>query len=198
MIEIGYQLTHDIDWFICINDWPIHVASNGGRLPKMFTSLTDLYTTKKIVYNRLDPIFDYGINEELQIPEDNEIDELGEEFEEFFPEAQYLFGEDIDMPNSRKTYLWSFVRMAQRGFYSFDKINMGDDGEEYQLVAYPKIPSDKYRRLRCYNNRRIVTRAISQIRVNDDKFKDIYRINKINLVEVINKSQQQRIMDQYF
>ena len=39
MYNTQYQYTHDIDWFFMIGNQPIHCASNGGRVPNIFSAI---------------------------------------------------------------------------------------------------------------------------------------------------------------
>ena len=121
MIEVGYQLTKDIDWFCIINGYPVHVASNGGRLPNFIQYHRQLFESQRrasIIPGNLD----FEVNRRIEFNRDDEIESLGESFYEYFPEANNLFG-DNEFNNTQKAYYWSFVMMAKKGFYSFDKVS---------------------------------------------------------------------------
>lgn len=136
MIEVGYQLTKDIDWFCIINGYPVHVASNGGRLPNFIQYHRQLFESQRrasIIPGNLD----FEVNRRIEFNRDDEIESLGESFYEYFPEANNLFG-DNEFNNTQKAYYWSFVMMAKKGFYSFDKVKTGEFDTQYRLVAWPK------------------------------------------------------------
>ena len=48
----------DIDWFVCINNTPIHIASNGGQIPQNTYRIREL----EEIYNHV-----------LSMPKDNRV-----------------------------------------------------------------------------------------------------------------------------
>ena len=138
-MNTNYTRTHDIDWFYIISGKPIHVASAGGELPKGISSLRLLHewqqkvellpVSSEVVLNR-DFIMQQVIQRDYEgfdvnlIPEENDLIE----------ELDY-FG--LSMPE--KLYYNTFILMAMRGFYSFDRTFHTENGSEvYHLVAKPK------------------------------------------------------------
>ena len=131
-----YMSTHDIDWFCCINHVYIHVASAGCKLPEIYRTMN--YQILKSFLNRalsLPIISDYVLNENYI----NQylINNGEEDFEhEFYDDSE----DDIflhDEPKIMRLYSRSFVEMARRGFYSFDKSE--GENDNYHLVAKPTI-----------------------------------------------------------
>jgi hypothetical protein len=133
MFSRNYQLTHDIDWFCLINGVSIHAASNGGLLPNKYCSTSELRGIQQVV-NGLDENFEYGINRNIEIQSNPYLEDLGQDFYYYFPETIGLF-DDIPLTNSQKAYYWSFVKMAKKGFFSFDRSKKSN---AYNIVAWPK------------------------------------------------------------
>ena len=145
MINVSYQLTKDIDWFCIINGYPVHVASNGDRLPKFIRSYRQLLESQRRV-SIIPSDLDFEVNRRIVLDRDVELESLGESFNDYFPEASNLLG-DNEFNNTQKAYYWRFVMMAEKGFYSFDKIDIGQHDTRYRLVAWPKC---KYKcNLKC-------------------------------------------------
>lgn len=136
-----YLLSHDIDWFALVDGIPVHVASNGGLLPRDSYKISQLTSIQNSI-QRIEGRYRVGMNVEyleryLRATESYPgIDEMTpEEFRLMLPE-----GYDIDRNLSRslQAYTWSFLQIAAKGFWSFDRI--GDDQSDhafYHLVAWP-------------------------------------------------------------
>ena len=145
MYSIEYQLTHDIDYFF-IQDFgdeakPIHIASNGGVLPDRLGSMAFIQNCQNQAYS-LPMQFDYVLNM-------NYLNQLNAE--DFPQEEDNQFNDRVDLPFHLKVYAYSFVEMARRGFWSFDRLteystqdmyNARNLSSVYQLVAYPKVSED--------------------------------------------------------
>lgn len=140
MITENFQRLNDIDWFCIVDGVPIHVASAGDLLPRMYAN--ESVSFMKSVLNRAMKLpleFDYKLNDSYL---DRNV--LNEGYE-YLNEQNNPIGRDMDddwisimthsEPLPKKLYATSFVEMARRGFYSFDKTE-GNEGE-YHLVAYP-------------------------------------------------------------
>ena len=136
MLSQDYQTTHDIDWFCVINTHHVHVASNGNSIPKHYENKTFLMDIQRQVYamplfydyelNRgyLERVFSDGRLAHVTLLDDSQI--------------EALIPMEIDFGNKKlsvleKAYCWSFIEMAQKGFYSYDT-----DQEGYHLIAYPQ------------------------------------------------------------
>ena len=119
-----YLSTHDIDWFCFINNKPIHAASNGGKIPEIINNVDanienqiKAYSCKYIYSEN-----DIEINRDYI---DNKIKETIRDCSDF------------TLTKMRYNYQRTFVDMARRGFYSFDR---EDDprSKKYHLIAWPK------------------------------------------------------------
>ena len=153
MYSIEYQLTHDIDYFF-IQDFgdeakPIHIASNGGVMPDRLGSMAFIQNCQKQAF-ALPMQFDYVLNMDYlnqlkaeEFPSTEEIAESG-----FMNTDHYTQFDNLNLSHHTKLYAYSFVEMARRGFWSFDRLTDGS-GEDmlnsegranvYQLVASPKF-----------------------------------------------------------
>ena len=110
-----YQLTHDIDWFCRIGNTPMHFASNGGILPDKVNDREINSSIQHKVALMEEVLPD---SEQIVINQKYVIERLGEEA------GQEAF----------ERYLESFVAMARKGFYSFDRML---EGEMYMWIAKP-------------------------------------------------------------
>lgn len=183
IIDVGYQLTRDIDWFCIINDYPVHVASNGGRLPNFIRSDKQLFASQKNVLS-LPNVFDYEVNREIELDRDEELESLEGDFNEYFPEANEVLG-DNQFNNTQKAYYWSFVSMAKKGFYSFDKVILGEFDSRYRLVAWPKFIYKKKLPCPC------IKRVLCSISDNNNRFNiasiDMSEIPKNSCIDLVDK-----------
>ncbi|SHH57547.1 hypothetical protein SAMN04488109_4438 [Chryseolinea serpens] len=114
-LDVPYPFL-DLDWFfIDIEGRIAHAASGGGKLP---VSISQNYPYDFLLtfFKSLPSLGDPEVNPRL--------------------EKYVTFRNDKE----RKQYLASFIQMAQRGLYSFDKSDVTRtlDGR-YHLVASPKI-----------------------------------------------------------
>lgn len=141
MYPLQYQATHDIDWFATINECPVHLASNGGHLPVDSYTVSELVSIQHKVAN-MQNVFRYEIDEEyLQNYLDEgefypDIDEMSdEEFRMIIPERAEI---NRNYSRSLMAYTWSFIDMAMKGFFSFDRIRNENGIDVYHLVAWPK------------------------------------------------------------
>lgn len=142
-----YQVTHDIDIFFVMNGYPTHLASNGGILPGKLGTITELQDMQ-IAVQSLPMQFDYELNYEYldtlnptDFPTEEEMMETG-----FLETEHYIqFNNRVDIPFHVRLYVHSFVEMARRGFWSFDrfadyKIEGNTENSlasVFQLVAWP-------------------------------------------------------------
>ena len=129
----------DIDWFCFINGCPIHVASNGGELPR------ELYTAKGFMnaFNAVqaaEPSCKWEINKEFvnsRLDAYNYINEIEKEERDSFLLPEFIERKEYgDLSSKQIAYSWSFIEMAKRGFFSFDRV----DENRYHLVAFPAVP----------------------------------------------------------
>ncbi|AMP98692.1 hypothetical protein AY601_1780 [Pedobacter cryoconitis] len=123
------QQTLDIDVFFKDRVKYIHVASAGGSLPKVISENDINNNAFSIFVESLPSLFEIEINPNL-------VDLID------------LNPNDVDM------YLADFVKMAKKGFYSYDKTQLGSfDNRFFHLVARPKGQN----RLSIKNNINLLT-----------------------------------------
>lgn len=124
MYKLEDQQSLDIDWFATDpKGMVVYFASGGGRIPNTVAShpkenkmLTKYFRGLPVVNDKV------VINPNLK--------------------------DYVSFPNStaKEQYLADFIMMAQRGFFSFDKTNLGDfSNDSYHLVAIPQNP------ITCHN-----------------------------------------------
>lgn len=156
MYSIEYQLTHDIDYFF-VQDFgdeakPIHIASNGGVMPDRLGSMAFIQNCQNQAFD-LPMQFDYVLNmdylNQLNAEDFPSIEEMAES--DFMNTLHYTQFDNTNLPHHIKLYAYSFVEMARRGFWSFDRLTDGsgedmlnseDRANIYQLVARPKLPEN--------------------------------------------------------
>lgn len=102
----------DIDWFCAINGVYVHIASAGGHIPNGINNRRVL----RLIQRAVDALADINTVDEVHINE-----------------------KALNRINmNREYYLPSFIRMARKGFYSFDRTNIGNiEDNHYHLVAWP-------------------------------------------------------------
>lgn len=104
--------TRDIDWFCAINGVYVHVASAGGDIPNFINDRMVLRPSQRAA----EALEDINTDEEIHINE------------------AYLRGMNVNLEH----YLPSFVRMAKKGLYSFDRTDIDNPNDgNYHLVAWP-------------------------------------------------------------
>ena len=104
--------TRDIDCFCAINGIYVHVASAGGNIPNFINNYSVLRPSQRAA----EALVDINTDDEIHINE------------------AFLRGMNVNLEH----YLPSFVRMAKKGFYSFDRTNVDNpEDDHYHLVAWP-------------------------------------------------------------
>lgn len=104
--------TRDIDWFCAINGIYVHVASAGGNIPNFINNYSVLRPSQRAA----EALVDINTDDEIHINE------------------AFLRGMNVNLEH----YLPSFVRMAKKGLYSFDRTNVDNpEDDHYHLVAWP-------------------------------------------------------------
>lgn len=130
-ISDSYMLTHDIDWFCCVDRrLLLHFASNGSIIPALAAERYQLQRAQQAV---IEMPFMEGI-------------ELQHNWR-YIEELRGL----IDFDENR--YLESFRFFASKGFYSFDfewnrrdyASRMDDNIGEYKLIVGPRNSSIPFR-----------------------------------------------------
>ena len=120
-----YQDRHDIDWFAIYEGIPVHVASNGGLLPKQI---------KKNWNKHLQSVFTSG---ELGEREVRVNERWLKELQRIRSEEVFGTGVEFDI----EIYLQSFIEFASKGLVSIDNAIIGDE-QQYVVVAYPCDQTD--------------------------------------------------------
>lgn len=121
-MSIEYMITHDIDWFCCVDKrFYVHLASNGSLLPEFANNREILRYSQQFVSDL--PF----ISEEHVRYNEAHIQELREY--RGFDESRYLE---------------SFKFFAQKGFYSFDYEWNEDGYGRYRLLVAPGQPISPY------------------------------------------------------
>lgn len=113
-----YMETHDIDWFCRIGAISIHCASNGGVLPKKVNVRSvnrKIQETVAAMPEVLDEHEEVIVNERY----------VRERLENHFSEEAYA------------QYISSFVAMARKGFWSFDRELNESHNDVYMWIAKP-------------------------------------------------------------
>lgn len=135
MYNIQYQYTHDIDWFFLIGNIPIHCASNGGRVPNIYravelqelqAAIESIKPSRHYVINRAS--VEKHVSEHYRNIDEEVLRSQG------LPELVKGIEYEDNTPIWMRAYSWSFVKMAQRGFMSFDR---NTETGLYFLVASP-------------------------------------------------------------
>lgn len=120
-----YQRTRDIDWFFQYHGRNIHVASNGGKLPEFVNDIHRLRKEQAEV-SLLEDIEDISIR-----VNDEYVDSRMAILRQFDSTKQ----DEEERLSSKNDYLRSFVDMAKKGFYSYDRAL--DDEYKYVLICSP-------------------------------------------------------------
>lgn len=117
--SLEQQYSRDIDWYFKDrNNNLIHVASAGGRLPKIIEENDDLIDSLHAQILELPSQFEVTINPLL---------------------GQFV---SFESDEARELYLSDFSEMAQRGLISIDKTKLGNfEDSTYHIVAFPKKAS---------------------------------------------------------
>ena len=116
----AYQRTRDIDWFFQYQGRNIHVASNGGKLPEF---VNDIHRLRK-EQAEVSLLEDTG-NAPVRV-NDEYVDPRMIILRQNSPIKQ----DEEKMLSSKNDYLRSFVDMAKKGFYSYDR----DLDDKYKYV----------------------------------------------------------------
>ena len=116
-LETDVLVNMDIDCFFRIDNVPIFIATNGGLIPEKL--------------NIEERLIEYS--EWVSSLPDNNKDDIN-----IIWEYVHKRLEKQDLA-ARKSYLYSFRRMARKGFYAYDRDILSLKRETYKLVAWPNI-----------------------------------------------------------
>lgn len=126
-----YYANSDIDWFCELNGVNIHVASLGHKIPEA-------------VEKTLPQVYGVVSGIEMAPCEGRDGIWYNEEL------MRRVVGLERDEDIAR--YLYTFVVMARKGFYSFAPLTSDPTDEGYYLMAKPQIM--KIRLLRAFSGRK--------------------------------------------
>ena len=122
--------TRDIDWFFAINGIYVHVASAGGDIPNIVNDRSVLRPSQRVA----EALDDINTDEEVHVNE------------------AFLRRMNVNLEH----YLPSFIRMAKKGFYSFDRTNVDNpEDDHYHLVAWPTHPVSNVENIPVINSDRL-------------------------------------------
>ena len=123
----SYLRTRDIDWFFIVNNHYIHVASNGGFIPNFVNDVSRLREEQaRVSQLPINQDSDFVINSEYVDSRLSRVMEnLGNRIKDF-----------INIEELHNSYLSSFIEMAKKGFYSYDRAL--EDNKKFTLICYPK------------------------------------------------------------
>lgn len=143
-----YQLTHDMDCFFVLNGYATHIATNGGIVPAKLGTVEELRAMQTQVAN-IEGTLMYGLNTDYlgtlqadDFPSRQVLEDVGKELNVI----KDMFGNDeySDIPFHWKVYSHSFVEMARKGFWSFDRVGVMPNGMDvYMLIAWPTYSEKK-------------------------------------------------------
>lgn len=133
----SYLSAYDLDWFMSVGGVWIHGASRGGMIPDVVNDSDSLPHLQAICSG----IAEFSSGEEVRVSE-GFVNERYERALEIFSGATGLADAELRQnylfENFREEFIWSFVEMARRGFYSFVRVNLDDPFDNiYRLVAKP-------------------------------------------------------------
>lgn len=112
----------DIDWFCRINGINIHVASMGRQIP------TRVAETLPVLYEQVS---------EIEMAEWHGTESV------WYNEELLREWLRIEEPLRMARYLYSFVVMARKGFYSFAPVTPDLTDDNYYLMAKPVVYEDR-------------------------------------------------------
>jgi hypothetical protein len=108
------QITYDLDLFLRDKQKMIHIASGGGKIPERLANLDSEIEEFSSIFNDLEEFSEIEINPNL-------IEIL-----------------NFDSEREIENYLADFLAKARKGFYTYDKTNIGNfDDMTFHLVAKP-------------------------------------------------------------
>lgn len=136
MYSKNEQLSSNIDWFCFINEYPIHVASNGSMLPRRFAKIKEMEDVWKIVSSlptNQEINYELDFVQPLEGYEYLENTDLVNHIEKRIPDWLKKF----NLTLKQMLYSWHFLEAARRGFYSF---YWDEEKQYYRYIAGPTSP----------------------------------------------------------
>ena len=128
-----YIQSKDIDWFCCIDNIYVHVASAGGELPDIVNDYNRLRGIQEAV-SKLPDIYK---DEELEINETFIKEELEKNINLLRDKG--IFNGQYDSNKGFEDYISTFKSFARKGFISYDRTLVYEiDDNHYHWVARPR------------------------------------------------------------
>lgn len=145
MYNHDYLATHDLDCFFVINGNRTHIATNGGIVHPKIGTVEELRAMQTQVAN-MEVTHDFFLNrgflsllEVSDFPSQEDLMRVDLDDRRLFERDLFEGTEYADLPFHQKLYCSSFVEMARKGFWSFDRVGTMPDGTDtYMLIAWPK------------------------------------------------------------
>lgn len=109
---------HDVDFFFVMNNKLIHIASAGDLI-------IDNLNNKIVNEDIAEAVADLEYRCEVDINEKYIKDNI-------------IKGDE----DSFSYYIYTFRKIAEKGIYTYDKTNIGENNHKYHLVAKPHNPID--------------------------------------------------------
>ena len=135
----AYQRSRDIDWFFHAGNRCIHVASNAGKLPDFVNDIQRLRKEQADVFTLPD-------NQDAKVVETQYVYYRVQAFVEESQKKNL----QADIQEIHDSYIASFLAMARKGFYSYDRDL--DDDSRYILICGPERPTQIGLQLQEMNN----------------------------------------------
>lgn len=135
MYNKNEQIACNIDWFCYINNYPIHVASNGSLLPRKFSTVKRFKAAWEYV-NALKEVCvtEYNLDFVMSSKSYDYIEEfsLQDYVKSLLPE--WLKKSDLSL--KQMLYARHFLTAARKGFYSF---GWDEKNNFFRLIAWPDM-----------------------------------------------------------
>lgn len=129
----NYIQSKDIDWFCCIDDIYIHVASAGGELPDIVND----YNKLRGIQEAASKLPDIYKDEEIEINDTFIRSELEKNIRQLREKDIYYGNYDIN--KGVEDYTSTFKIMARKGFTSYDRTHISElEDNHYHWVARPR------------------------------------------------------------
>lgn len=180
MLSKQQMLNHDYDWFCVINEKPVCIASNGGFIPDIINKNNNIINTQRRAYN-LPRLYKFKLNVDYII---NNVVNTGFDYVEKIdsPYRELLRPKDIVYPPNTPLavtyYAEHFAKMAERGFYVFDRLQESENS--YFLVSWPSNYNMELLRARIYRDDEDLSFNIPQI-----DFENCKSLVDIDIVDLI-------------
>lgn len=143
MYNKNEQIACNIDWFCYINDYPIHVASNGSLLPRKFSTVKRFKAAWEYV-NAIKEACEPEFNLDF-IASSKAYDYIEDYFlQDYIRSLLPEWLKKLNLSLKQMLYARHFLIAARKGFYSF---GWDEKNNCFRLIAWPsKSPVMEHRR----------------------------------------------------